>query len=252
MYAWVEWEAESRVLRRFYPTDPRLPRYLWQPFWTPRLNYGNRVNSDPVVLGGFYYSDCRQAGNEGLRELPRGSVIVFGSPVEGEWVVDTVFVVSKRVPYDVIYYDRVYKSGIDLPDGFEQGVLARSCGMIGGGRERTLYVGATYQEQVDGMFSFFPSKPKPQGNSVGFFRPAIQLPKSYFNPNLAMTAKGAKSELPRKTVKELWLDVKQQILEQGLCLGIGAPFPERQRTEDRTITTALIETSEGSGMSRSA
>ncbi len=228
IWLWCEWEPESEIIHRFKRTNAQLPHNLWRPYWVPKDHYAGCVNTDPLVFGGFYYSDCRQSDNRGLRDLPAGSVIIFGSPVGGEWVVDTVFVVAKRASYDVIYYDRLNKSDIDLPDGYEQVVLARTCGVLTGERERTLYVGATYEEPFDGMFSFFPCQPKPDDVSAGFPRPAIHLPEIYFNPNLAMAAGGASAELPRSKVKELWLDVKRQILEQGLYLGISAPFPPKR------------------------
>ncbi len=231
IWFWGEWEPESELIRTFEVGDPRLPRYLWRPYWVRKHDYGQSVNTDPLVLGGFYYSDCRQADNEGLRELLPGSVIIFGSRLEGEWVVDTVFVVAKRAPYDSIFYDRVRDTlGIALPDGYEEVVLQRNCQPLGGERRRTLYLGATFDEQVDGMFSFVPCLPRPQdfSQAAGFRRPTIQLPVDYLDPDFWRAADGAKKELTRETVKGLWESIKKQIQSQGLCLGISMPFPRRQ------------------------
>ena len=94
-WLWGEWEPESKVVHRFDHNAPGFPRYLWQPYWRPKRDYGQCANTDPIVFGGFYYSDCHQKNNRGLRDLLNGSVIVFGSLVNGEWGVDTVFVVSQ-------------------------------------------------------------------------------------------------------------------------------------------------------------
>jgi hypothetical protein len=231
MWFWGEWEPESEVIHTFEGGDPRLPRYLWCPFWVRKHDYGLCVNTDPLVFGGFYYSDCRQADNEGLRELLPGSVIIFGSRLEGEWVVDAVFVVAKRAPYDRIFYDRVYETrDLVIPEGYEEVVLQRNCRPYGGERRRTLYVGATFDNQVDGMFSFVPCLPKPQDlrQAVGFRRPAIQLPADYFDPDFWRGAIGANAELTKRTVKDLWQSVKEQVRSQGLCLGISMPFPDKR------------------------
>lgn len=232
VWLWGEWEPELKLIQKFKHHGSGLPRYLWQPFWVRRRDYARCVNTDPMVFGGFYYSDCQQWINRGLRDLPKGSIIIFGSKFGGKWVIDTVFVVSDKEPYKINNYDASLSlrknTRFCLPNGYEEVVLERTCGVLTDVKDRTLYIGATYDKPYDDMFSFFPCMPRPQDLSAGFCRPAIQLPEAYFDPNLQQGAGGAKAELPRGKVKELWLDVKQQVLSQGLCLGISASFPERR------------------------
>jgi hypothetical protein len=236
IWLWGEWEPESEVIHRFQRYGGGFPRYLWRPYWSPRRNYGQCVNTDPMIFGGFYYADCQQWRNRGLRDLLDGSVIVFGSRLENEWVLDTVFVVSnKKTNYRIIDYDSILKlqnnPDICFPDGYKDIVLERGCGVIVDVRDRMLYTGATYDEPYDGMFSFFPCIPTPQESLSGFSRPALRLPPDYFDPGLRQGAGGANVELPRNKVKELWLDVKKQVLSRGLYLGISAPFPEKREAQ---------------------
>ena len=97
LWAWAEWEPESRVLRRFGLHRAGMPRFLWEPTLLPKQDNRGLHNTDPFIFGGFYYTDCKQQSFEGLRHLGRGSVIVFGSRKKPHWVVDTIFVVADYV-----------------------------------------------------------------------------------------------------------------------------------------------------------
>ncbi|MCI0689930.1 MAG: hypothetical protein L0Y54_22235, partial [Sporichthyaceae bacterium] len=100
---WGEWEPPSRVIER-WPADGGLPRYLHQPVWSRPGSRQPRQNTDPWVFGEtFLFSNCRQltpAGNpSALQRLTRGSIILFGSQLDGRFVLDTVFVVADAAPY---------------------------------------------------------------------------------------------------------------------------------------------------------
>ena len=93
-------------------------------------------------------------------------------------------------------------------------------------RAARFYQGATHDSPMDGMFSFFPCLPAEQGSP--FSRPHIELPTEYFNPNLPQGAKGCAIGIgptAKPTVRELWHSVAEQVLDQGLRLGVGAKSP---------------------------
>lgn len=59
VHFWTEWEAESRLIRRF-PRRPGYPQHLFEPLLQPKRNYHGLCNTDPCVFGGFFYCVCQQ------------------------------------------------------------------------------------------------------------------------------------------------------------------------------------------------
>jgi hypothetical protein len=95
---WGEWEAPSYVIKRWEREDS-LPRFLHRPVWEHPTMQGPRQNTDPWVLGdSFRFSNCRQLtpkrNRSSLQSLPPGSLILFGSTIGIDFVLDTVFVVK--------------------------------------------------------------------------------------------------------------------------------------------------------------
>ena len=81
------------------PTAPGEPRWLHRPRLQPLDDYRNAQNTDPFVFGNaFLYTCCKQFLHSGaptqLNSLSSGSVLLFGSHVNGEFALDTVFVVG--------------------------------------------------------------------------------------------------------------------------------------------------------------
>ena len=158
-----------------------------------------------------------------MRQLGRGSVIVFGSMKKPRWVMDTVLVIRDYVDYTAENYEAILKS--EVPQSLWNATMATYQNTDFGSTQR-LYRGATYDEPIDGMFSFFPCLPAETG--VPFARPHIELPEEYFNPNLSQEAKGCAvgaSSLAKSTVRELWSCIARQIASQGLALGVMAKSP---------------------------
>ena len=220
LWAWTEWEAESRVLCRFEPSNAGSPRYLWEPTWRPKQDYRELHNTDPSIFEGFYYSDCRQK-TKGLRGLERGSVIVFGSMVNGRWVVDTVLVVGDYVDHTSENYKALLAGRV--PPYYWDVTLAPTHQDVEPPSNRRLYVGATWDVPVDGMFSFFPCLPAER--KTPFARPYVELCREYFTPSLSRTVKGCSRILLKSTLKELWSSIAEQVLDQGLLLGVRADSP---------------------------
>ncbi|PLT31022.1 hypothetical protein [Peribacillus deserti] len=259
---WGEWEAEAKIVQRLDGING--PRYLMQPFYEKPNNYIGRQNTDPFIFGDhFYYTCCRQykkTRNDRLvptllTRLQFGSVILFGSNFEGGFVLDTVFVVSDDVrkhnkhniddiaeELSETYADVTlaplypeYYSEADVPamnpsstcledfeteEVTEDGTADDPSNLL-----FSLYKGINYYERgsANGMFSFFPSKPYDE-QSIGFKRPTIQI-DNFINDNLNMGFKN--SYVSEQKVKELWMDVVNQVVEQGFVLGIQTELPEQ-------------------------
>ena len=227
--AWGEWEAESDLLSKLaVPFRNSLyPRYLWHPYYVPKENYKWLLNTDPFVFGDrFLYSNCRQKKNPGLTRLGCGSVIVFGSGklISGEWkwILDTVLVVADSLQYYAPEARRVLVNAV--PDEF----LSVTAGPIADNQRTSLrlYRGATPDDPVEGMFSFFPAMAVHEKSS--FPRPSIELPSEYFNPGNCRAPKGLGRERTIEELRTLWDSLVLQVREAGLLLGTYASLPERR------------------------
>lgn len=222
---WGEWEAPSRVIDR-WPTQGQLPQYLHRPFWS-RPPAGERQNTDPWVFGDrFRYSNCKQLGPRphrkpsALQRLTPGSVVLFGSQLAGDFVLDTVLVVA-----DATSYTPGDGPHLDLDQAFATCTLD-SLGADNNldYREFTLFTGATPHDPIGGMFSFVPCRPA-EGDPR-FARPAITVP-GVVNPASKQAPSGARRPLPPSRAKEVWDDVRWQVLDHDLLLGTHFDTPLR-------------------------
>ncbi len=227
--AWGEWEPESDLIRELNQpcNDWLCPRYLWHPYYVPKDDHQRLHNTDPFIFGDrFLYSNCGQPSKPGLRRLGEGSVIAFGSgrKIEGErqWMLDTVLVVADSVEY------AAPEARLVLDDLASDTFLAVTGGPIVDNEEASfrLYRGATPDEPVNGMFSFFPAMPA-DGDS-GFPRPLIDLPVEYFNPRSWQAPKGLWRDRSSHELRGLWQCLVAQVREAGLVLGTYAELPERR------------------------
>jgi hypothetical protein len=105
-----------------------------------------------------------------------------------------------------------------------------------------LYLGATFDEPVAGMFSFFPCLTG-DGIAQGFARPAISI-SDVITPTMTQN----KRLNPRQTIDEitpLWQQVVHQVTDQGLALGIHADLPRNIDAPRHTETLDAVSTSGG-------
>lgn len=220
---WTEWEPPSRIVHE-WSRSGALPRALHEPFWHVPGRGRKRQNTDPLVFGSrFLFTNCRQAGNQKLRNLARGSLILFGSRVRGAFVLDTVFVVAKPTPYEISQSASLTRSK------FLQSVVFEPLRLDGVRTPRlVMYEGATYEDPVHGMYSFVPCRP---GALAHFARPRLRL-GSLLDHNLGTGAR-VKYETQAR-VQEVWRRVVNQVTKgkDKLCLGVELPEPPRGRIDD--------------------
>lgn len=98
----------------------------------------------------------------------------------------------------------------------------RSCNALESEQTFRLYLGATPENPVAGMFSFFPCVASDR-IARGFARPAIRIP-GVITPTMTQN----KRLNPRQSIDEivpLWDEVVRQVLDEGLVLGVHAALP---------------------------
>lgn len=234
---WGEWEPESRVVRAVSNPIAGQPSFVYEPYYVIPRSYAGLQSTDPFVFGErFIYGNCLQGSFARLRRLSRGSVILFGSCSHGVFILDTVFVVDHSKGYAIGKHEMLAEA---VSEGYREvtmcplAVWSAACkttscapktkGCTATDAEETLclYFGATYQQRVNGMYSFFPCLPYEE-MTRGFARPRIRLPEINnrqsrgINPHV-----GTLDEM-----KILWGKVTNQVRRQQLCLGVHATMPE--------------------------
>ena len=216
---WGEWEPPSRVIETLQDHPAGYPRWLHAPHWEVPRHTRLLQNTDPLVLGTrFLYSNCRQERNAKLRRLAPGSIVVFGSKLGGDFVIDTVLVVDDD--------SQSYRPATMLADGIEEWVkavvfdpLVRSASRE---FEFRLYSGRRYSGADDAPFSFVPCLPY-KGSAKGFARPALRLPARWIAPKLAMGAKATPASPSELT--DLWHEIAAAVTAAGLSLGVELQSP---------------------------
>jgi hypothetical protein len=223
---WGEWEPQSRVLEAYPKRGDRYPRWLHEPHWRLPQHRLLLQNTDPLVFGDrFLYSNCRQARNGKLRELAPGSLVVFGSKLDGEFVMDTVFVVGDRSED----FTRAAAGEVQCDDWI-RAVVFDPLRLSPKSPNETfrLYQGTTFDEAPSGPFSFVPCRPFVQGDPA-FPRPVLRLPRRWIEPNLAMGAKATAASSVE--IRELWTEIFDQVAAKaGLALAVHLDPPPHAET----------------------
>ncbi|MHB1535829.1 MAG: hypothetical protein ACYC1D_14725, partial [Acidimicrobiales bacterium] len=162
----------------------------------------------------------RQERNAKLRALPPRSLVLFGSRLADDFVLDTCFVVATGVDYDAHHLparsDARMRSFVYDPlfaDGAWRTTTFRS------------YQGATVERPIGAMFSFVPARPHGPGGEWGFARPAIRLP-GLITPTLAQAAKVTPVDADR--AERIWHQVVEQVLDADLVLATRLDAPVKR------------------------
>ena len=235
---WGEWEPQSDMIKKLEKKQEGDPKYLYQPYYSILDNKQFLQNTDPFVFGdNFYYVCCRQATKRGwtkLRFLERGSVILFGSSLNNQFVLDTVFVVDSYVDIESLEQISQHVSETDretyvdvtlkhILDNTSDSCIKKNESNCTASQNFRLYTGAKFDNPVNGMFSFFPCLLYKQNLNRGFIRPAIQL--SDISPNLTQNFKKLDTN---QDYKQLWQQVKRQVEQAGLKIGIHSKLPPKK------------------------
>ncbi|MCP3993477.1 MAG: hypothetical protein GY722_00215 [bacterium] len=235
---WGEWEPPSVVVAQ-HPPLGNLPRFVHKPVLETPPNFAGLQNTDPFVFGPqFLYTGCQQHTNKGtaetqLRRLTRGSVILFGSRVDSSrFVVDTVFVVADHIDHSFADHRQTLQGVVPDPywtvtlgpwyadDSEESGCVPKTSAA-----SYRLYRGATYDERVDGMFSFVPCRPvRENGDIDRFARPEIQQ-EGKITRRLTQGKKITKLDHLIEA-RGLWDDVVRQVVSEDLALGVLVDLPD--------------------------
>lgn len=228
---WGEWEPDSEV-QEINHREQGGPRFLHSPFYAPPLLDGSEQNTDPFVFGPqFLYTGCQQHVGDRetqLRRLEPGSLILFGSCRDrSRFALDTVFVVRRHIDHCKGDYRDVLRGKV--PDTYRAVTIEPwYAGDVTADRSHRLYFGATPNQRVGGMFSFFPCRPHDSG-SPGFARPEIKIPNrtDRINPRL-IQGKKLTRDLNISELRELWHEVVGQVLREKHSLGVHAVMPRRR------------------------
>jgi len=235
LHFWSEWEPESEVLHQIGDPVPGGPRFIWRPWYTPKRDASGLQNTDPFVFGAFHYTGCQQhAGGHPnqLRHLDCGSVVLFGSHVGGDFVLDTVFVVHDWRDHDASGWRRDLNGLVSTeytevtlePWYARPEESGEACGARGAARSYRLYFGATVENPVEGMFSYFPCTPADE-TPRGFARPRIRIAEA-ITP-LLRQGKRLNRQSSAASCIRLWGAVRAQVEAKGLALGVHADIPPR-------------------------
>ena len=229
---WGEWEAPSYIVNRWDPQDS-LPRFLHRPVWERLKATGRRLNTDPWIFGHcFRYSNCRQLtprhNRAALQFLTPGSLILFGSTIASQFVIDTVFVVKDSCRF----------SPGEPPESDEAFRVCTVESLLTTGNDNdsfTLYWGATYQDRdcFNGMYSFVPCR-RADADDMRFARPSISI-GDYVNPKSWRAAR--LTPCSPADARRQWENVRRQVLGAGCLLGVWFATPELDR--DSTAGASL-------------
>lgn len=224
---WGEWEPPSNVEELQAP-GPDYPRYLHRPFLEASTEFGDYQNTDPFVFGDqFLYTGCQQwrgkpQGNPvQLRYLLPGSIILFGSCAGNRFLLDTVFVVRDFIDHKRDDYRDVLRSAV--PEAYWTVTLGPWYASPPDGRSFRLYRGASPENAVNGMFSFFPCRRADGPAPRGFSRPDLSE-LSCVNPRLRQGWRATKLGDVAQAA-DVWHTVRQAVFAQGCELGVRAAIP---------------------------
>ncbi len=225
--AWVEWEAASES-RALDGGSRSMPSWVHRPISPTESPATERIpqNTDPLVFGDRMLTTfCRQPSNPSLGRLERGSVLVFGSRVDGAFVGDTVLVVADTIEHDRESYPEQMRDQVsDLV--FELTLKPMYAHRVNG--PFTAMFGATPDDPIEGMFSFVPCLPA-AGGVRGFARPDLGRVPGLNADNWRAIA--LNQDIAGDRIPSLWSLVAETTVASGLALAtrLGVPAEDALR-----------------------
>lgn len=237
---WGEWEAQSEI-EKINNGNPNPPNFLNIPFINPAVP--NRThNTDPYVFGkNFRYIICKQGYfHNVLTNLEPNSIILFGSSINGDFCLDTLFVVSKEMSnYTINTIENLfplnnrgqyYHASVNpIYDEFEYNRNAQNedfC-RINDQRIYSYYKSVNFEERhnYNDVYSFVPCKLYNQRNFT-FRQPPIKLDFIKGNQKQGVNSK----ECTTDEIIKYWNDIVNQIKRNELIKGTYFKTPELKTT----------------------
>lgn len=258
LHFWGEWEPPSAVTSLGKPTTRLHPRWLHEPLRPEIVSIAGGSscspgghsykpacgetkgpqNTDPFVFeDAFKYLVCKQAKldfseSTGMARLERGSMILFGSTSGRDnatafFQLDTVFIVADWIEYSPSDLSPL-RGHPDVSEWYDQVVLSKAFPrQLRCSTRLRLYRGATYQNQVEGMYSFSPARLAASSPS-GF--PRVRLSNLEFITNNLNSAPKYTPSKPDPAfslqVKSAWLKVRDEARAQGCVEGVRFLLPD--------------------------
>lgn len=213
---WGEWESHSTFeLLNNSIGNHEIPHHIHVPFFSKEHN--GTQNTDPFVFGDCFLYSCCQQSNIKLRNLPVGSLILFGSEIgnkeELKFVLDTVFVIQDRIEISKVNLNIIKQRTNQI---FVDSVL-RKISL----KDKTLYFSQTYGQVESEMFSFFPCIKSQTDKYI--IRPSLDWQK--YNLKKPGAYQGTYF-IPDASPIEYWRSIKDELLEGVWDLGVKAYLPE--------------------------
>jgi len=220
---WGEWEAQSFF--KLISGGHEMPNSIHKPIFIKNSippREGICHSTDPYVFNKYHlYTHCKQ-GYKSLQHLDHGSIILFGSSIGRNFVLDEVFVVDNTLTYDTDYNRFVTANNDKLI--FRNQEIFYHTNYIYTNRNSHIYYGKNYFDDNE-FFSFFPCKIS-QNNNFIFERPV--LPDNIFNTIGGLT-QGLQYEnfgvRNYNNNKQYWNMLVRFLIGEGYSLGLYAKEP---------------------------
>lgn len=238
---WGEWEAQSEV-EKLNNKLHKHPKYLNRPLLNSTVKSKNH-NTDPYVFGdNFRYIVCQQKKSIILKNLEPYSIVLFGSSINGEFCLDTLFVVTddtKRYhpnkiksvypQKDQYFYASV--EPISRSNKHNNGCGSKNeldCYELNNNTEYAFYRGVNYnsRDEYKGIYSFVPSKKYVKNNESEYIfkQPRIDLDFISHGQTQGINAAGTR-EFSKEEIVEYWEEIDRQLSEAGLIKGVSFVEP---------------------------
>ncbi|WP_019227214.1 hypothetical protein [Sedimentibacter sp. B4] len=238
------------------------PHYLHTVEYLKKESGEYLQNTDPYVFGdNFFYTNCKQY-RKVMKNLNKGDIVLFGTTGrvtnENKYMeLDTVFVVDEKVtvinikdnPDFSTFSDKKYEcfKNVVLKKIFER-KNKRTGNFYVQNDEKTfiIYKGATIDNPINGMYSFFPCKKYENDLTNCSFGKVLITNEQYGEylyvslQNINTPTDKMKDKTPflqcyknftgindnEVAIKDFWLTVVQTVFDQGCYLGVYADEPK--------------------------
>lgn len=209
---WGSWEQATRYARLPAGSDKAAPVAAHQPVLSGRARHGKdavrALPTHPFVFDApFLFLPGKDSPNRVLSRLDPGDIVAFGSHIHGQFALDTVFVVNDRMPVGDAQVSQLFRRVND--SSFADLSLP-------------VYRGASLDQPLGALFSFFPARPAHAGMVAGFSRPTLAPTGALADlvqPRLPHNFRCRETLLPAGAV---WDEICRQVIAQGCVLGLVA------------------------------